>query len=471
MRLILNVSALAAAALLAGCVPFQSKPLSPAATAAHLDARTLDAPELKAFLERNLGREPAEWPLKSWDFEKLTLAAFYYHPGLEVARAQWAVAKAGVTTAGGRPNPTVGVVPEYNFNASSSVSPWLPGVNFDLPIETAGKRGRRIARAQALSESARLSIAAAAMQVRGNVRARLLEYEAANRRADLLEGQRQLEAARLELLEQRVNAGALAQTELTPARITFIKTRVDVAEARRQAREARGRIAEVLGLPLKAIESVEFHFAWDTRADTMTARAAADLRRQALQFRPDLLALLAEYAASQAALRLEIARQYPDVHLGTGYQWDQGENKWSLGLAVELPVLNRNQGPIAEAEAKRAEVAARYAALQAKIIAEVDQALANVAPLREQVLQTEELVRQQRSRLQSVQAALQAGAADQLEFQSAQLELRVTELAHLESRVKEQQALGQLEDAVLLPAESLPAIEQGRKDQATRDKL
>lgn len=470
MRLILKVSALATAALLAGCVRFQSKPLSPADTAAHLDARTLDAPELKAFLERNLGREFAGWPLKSWDFEKLTLAAFYYHPGLEVARAQWAVAKAGVTTAGGRPNPTVGVVPEYNFNASSGVSPWLPGVNFDLPIETAGKRGRRIARAQALSESARLSLAAAAMQVRANVRARLLEYEAANRRADLLEGQRQLEAARLELLAQRVNAGALAQTELTPARIAFIKTRVDVAEARRQAREARGRIAEVLGLPRKAIEGVEFHFAWDTRPDTVTAQAAADLRRQALQFRPDLLVLLAEYAASQSALRLEIARQYPDVHLGTGYQWDQGENKWALGLTVELPVLNRNQGPIAEAEAKRAEVAARCAALQAKIIAEVDQVLANVTPLREQVLQTEELVRQQRTRLQSVQAASQAGAADQLELQSAQLELRVTELAHLESRVKEQQALGQLEDAVLLPAESLPAIEQGRKDQATRDK-
>jgi outer membrane protein TolC len=408
--------------------------------------------------------------LTTWDFEKLTLAAFYYHPGLDVARAQWGVAKAAVTTAGGRPNPTVGVVPEYNFNASSGVSPWLPALSFDLPIETAGKRGHRIARAQQLSESARLNIAAAAMQVRANLRARLLEYEAAKRRADLLEGQRQLEETRLKLLEQRVDAGALAQTELTPPRVALIKTRVDSAEARRQAGEARFRIAEALGLPRNAIAGVEFRSAWDLRADTVAAQATADARRQALQRRPDLLTLLAEYAAGQSALQLEIARQYPDVHLGTGYQWDQGENKWSLGLTMELPLLNRNQGPIAEAEAKRTETTARFVALQAKIIAEIDQALGNVTALRQQVIQTEALVQQQRTQLEAVQSALLAGAADQLELQNAQLELRLTELAHLESRIKEQQARGQLEDTVLLPAESWPAIEQGRNDRAAREK-
>ena len=71
-------------------------------------------------------------------------------------------------------------------------------------------------------------------------------------------------------------------------------------------------------------------------------------------------------------MKLEIAKQYPDAHLGTGYQFDQGENKWALGLSVEIPVLNRNQGPIAETEAKRGEAAARVLALQARIVGEVD---------------------------------------------------------------------------------------------------
>jgi broad specificity phosphatase PhoE len=30
----------------------------------------------------------------------------------------------------------------------------------------------------------------------------------------------------------------------------------------------------------------------------------------------------------------EIAKQYPDIHLGPGYQYDQGVNKWTLGFSV-----------------------------------------------------------------------------------------------------------------------------------------
>ena len=38
----------------------------------------------------------------------------------------------------------------------------------------------------------------------------------------------------------------------------------------------------------------------------------------------------------EAALRLEIAKQYPDVHLNPGYQFDTGENKWALGVGLTL---------------------------------------------------------------------------------------------------------------------------------------
>ena len=58
---------------------------------------------------------------------------------------------------------------------------------------------------------------------------------------------------------------------------------------------------------------------------------------------------LADYAASQSALQLEIAKQYPDLHLGPGYELDQTDNKWSLGISLDLPILNHNQGPVAEA--------------------------------------------------------------------------------------------------------------------------
>ena len=102
--------------LCSGCARFDPKPLSAEANANALDNRTLDNPELKAFLETNLHRTFDEWPERRWDFEMLSLAAFYYQPDLAVVRAQWEGARAGIKTAGARPNPTLNLVPGYNFN-------------------------------------------------------------------------------------------------------------------------------------------------------------------------------------------------------------------------------------------------------------------------------------------------------------------------------------------------------------------
>src|SRR5262249_49546901 len=99
---------------------------------------------------------------------------------------------------------------------------------------------------------------------------------------------------------------------------------------------------------------------------------------------------LADYGASQSALQLEIARQYPDVRIGPGYEYDQGLNKWStIGVSLELPVLNRNAGPIGEADARRTEAAARFAELQATVIDEIDRALANRDASREALARSE----------------------------------------------------------------------------------
>ena len=128
---------------LAGCARFDSRPISPANNAAQLDARRLDDAGLKKFLERNLAHVLESWPLRSWDFKTLTLAAFYFNPSLDVARAQWSATQAAVQTAGGRPNPTLNLTPGYDFSAASGVSPWIPFFSVDVPVETAGKRGRK----------------------------------------------------------------------------------------------------------------------------------------------------------------------------------------------------------------------------------------------------------------------------------------------------------------------------------------
>ncbi len=189
-----------------------------------------------------------------------------------------------------------------------------------------------------------------------------------------------------------------------------------------------------------------------------------------MQSRPDILAALAEYAATQSALQLEIAKQYPNIHLGAGYQFDQGDSKWSLSITAEIPVLNRNQGPIAEAEARRAEAAARFIALQGRVIGEIDRALALRGATEAQLRESETLLQTQRKQLEAQQAAFAAGAADQLELQHARLETRVSELTLLEAQGRAQQAIGQLEEALQRPFESLSVIEQETGAQVRKDK-
>jgi outer membrane protein TolC len=461
-----------ALALLPGCARFHPQPLSPASTAAKLEERSLASPELKTFLENYRQHELADWPLKSWEFEDLTIAALYYHPSLEVARAQWRVALGGNKTAAGRPNPTLNAIPGYDFSATGGVNPWIPGVSLDIPIETAGKRGYRMALAQNLGEAARLNIAAAAWQVRANLRASLIDLAAANRREQLLANQTKLQEQLVKSLEEQFQAGEISTFELSQARITRSKTRLDLAEARRLQADARVSVADAIGLPVQALENVSLDYDLAARPANAEELTSAEARGQALQRRADILAGLAEYAASQSALQLEIAKQYPDLHLGPGYQFDQGDHKFTFGLTVELPILNQNQGPIAEAEAKRGESAARFVALQAKVITEIDRAAAAYRVTRENLFALESLSSEQQKQAQLVEAQMKAGAAARMDLVNAQLELASGELVRLDAQVRQQQALAALEGGLQSPGDAVrPAVLEQAAAQSNKEHL
>lgn len=432
------------------CARFEPKPISPAQTATALENRTLDDPGLKNFLEKNLHHEPGNWPATQWNFEMLTLAAFYFHPDLDVARAQWNVAQAGVKTAGGVPNPTLSLVPGYDTTHNAGLSPWFPAVSFDLPVETAGKRGKRIAQAEYLSESARLNIAVTAWQVRSRLRRSLVDFYAAREAEGLLQQQQQTQAEVVRLLEAQLSAGAVSPFEVTQARIALDNTRLALGDAERQRGEAHAQVASALGLPASALDDTVLSFAGLAQPPTAGLQSP-ELRRQALWNRADILSALAEYAAAESALRLEIARQYPDVHLSPGYQFDQRDNKWSLGITFELPVLNQNQGPIIEAKAKREEAAAHFLSVQAKAIGDVDRAAAAYSGALTKVAMADTLLANLKKQERTTQARLDAGDISRLELSAVQVELSQSALIRLDALVKAQQTFGDLEDALQSP--------------------
>jgi cobalt-zinc-cadmium efflux system outer membrane protein len=438
--------------LLAGCAHFQPQPLAPEKTAAQLDSRRLDDAGLKKFLEQNLGHELQNWPQTNWDLPELSLVAFYFHPSLEVARAQWLVAQAGMKTAGARPNPSVSVTPGYDSQIPGNYSPWLVPVTFDIPIETAGKRGKRIAEAEKFSESARWNFVSAIWKIRSAVRASLLDLKISERRADLLQKQFSAQQQIVKLLQQRFDLGEIARPELALAQIALSKTQMDFSDAQSKKSDARSRLAEALGLSEAALDGEDLDF--DFSPPDANALTSADARTLALRSRADILGALADYAAAEADLRLEIAKQYPDLHFGPGYAWNNGnagDNQWSLGLTLELPILDQNQGPIAEAEARRKLAAAKFIELQSQVIGEIDRAVAGWRVGQEQLKTGNDLLAAEQLQQKSAQAQLEAGAADQLDSLNAQLEFDSASLAQLENETQLQTALGQLEDALQNP--------------------
>lgn len=444
------LAALAASLTLTACATYRPRPINIERSLTAFEARRLDDQGLRHYMDHALGRPVSPWPPRSWDFQELTLAADYYHADLAVARAKLAAAKAAALTAGARPNPTLAFSPSYDLNAEPGISPWTLGFTLDIPMETAGKRDYRIAQAQHLANAARLEVAGVAWQVRSGVRASLVQWQAAERSVEILGRQVTAERQATELLEARLAVGEASMTEVQLVRIGADKTALQWREAQKQAAQAHLALAAALGVPEAALAGIRLEL---TVLDALPLPAqAAPSRREALLNRTDVLGALANYDATESALQLEIARQYPDIHLGPGfshgYTASELENALSFGISLTLPALNRNQGPIAEAEAHREGAAATFNAVQARAVAQVGEALSAYRDSLAKLDTADHLLGEQRERLRSVQALFDAGEADRLSLAQAQSELATNELARAQAFAEAQLDLGMLEDAM-----------------------
>ena len=217
---------------LAGCASFDPQPVVPADHAAQLQQRSLDDPALRAFVDANVEAASPDGPGRAWNLNRLTLAAFYFHPELDVARAQWAVAEAARVTAGERRGIGVSLAPGRNATTPTP-SPRLVTSAVDLTLETGGKRGYRIAQATQLAESARLNVASIAWQVHSRVRSSLLGLYGAQESEKLLSQQQSLQTDNVRILEGQYRAGAISAFELTQARLAAASAPASRASASR----------------------------------------------------------------------------------------------------------------------------------------------------------------------------------------------------------------------------------------------
>ncbi len=445
-----------------GCARFESHPIDLQRSLVTLETRSLGSPELRGFIERSKGERVPEWPLQKWSFEDLSLAAVWYNPELAVARAQTEAVEASTQTAAGRLNPTLGLQGGYNFDATKSgLSPWMPGTTLDLPVETAGKRTRRTERAAHLTRAARLDLISKAWSIRTALRSSVIDRVFLERRLEVMDQQRLVLGQIREVLEQRLRAGAATTQEVSTVRIQLLKLESESSALLRQSSEIHGKLAALLGLSPQSLALA--NLLPPVASPVPKGDALSNQRSLALKLRADIQSALANYEASQSQLQLEIAKQYPDLHLGNGYQWDQGDSKWSFGLTFELPILNRNQGPIAEATARRREAAAQVLAAQARAIAELDRAADLNGLLQHQLEEQSRIQQELDEQTRRVEARRNQGGADRLEVATARTEALTQRLVLLDLEQRLAEAAGLWEAAVQQPLSASPRGSSARK--------
>ena len=437
-------------ALADGCARYKyhPAPVSPPALAASLEARSLDDAGLRTWMKQAAQYEPPAWPIERWDLNSLTLAAYYFNPDMDVARANAAVADAAITTAAMKPNPSVGASGGYETSAES---PYLFGLNFSLPIETAGKRGYRIAEATHLSEASQLQVAETAWTVRSQVRAALVDLLFAEKTSAALQEQESLEIRYADLLEARLRAGEIPLPDVTAARIDLGNLRQAVRAAEGQTGSARAALAAVVGVPESSFASKTVMWVDAELPPAPEALPPHAVRTTAVENRLDVQRALAQYEAAQSRLQLEVARQYPDIDVGPGYAFEEGTHLISLELGTVLPLRNRNEGPIAEAEAQRKAAGAQLLATQTAVISQTDKALAQYDAAYSVLAQAQRTVAEAAAQRRTAEQWLKSGEADQLTAVSADLQEKIAERSRLDALHQAQIALGSLEDALQRP--------------------
>jgi outer membrane protein TolC len=423
---------------------YQPSPLVASATALQFESRGLADDGLRSFEEKNLSQPVSSWPPKTWNLQTLSLAALYFNPALDLARARLARADAALVMASARPNPTLGISPGIP-------SPYLLTLDFAIPIETAGKRGYRVQSARNLGQAAQLDLADTAWTVLAGVRLALLNCVLASRSLELFHSEEQVRSEQVEILEQVLSAGEITRLDVDLARIELSKTEVAIRTAEGQVAENKAALAAALGIPLASLADAEFSWPDLDAPPSLESLSLAEIQRDAILNRMDVRRSLAQYASAEADLQLEIAKQYPDINIGPGYTYEEKHSFFTVGLSSVVPLFNRNQGPIAEAEARRMEAAAAIMQTQAQAMARTDRAFVGYTAALRELAESQSLYALQEKQLPIVQQAIRAGSDNQLSLDGVQNQLSVLARTRLDALGRAQRVYGELEDAVQRP--------------------
>jgi cobalt-zinc-cadmium efflux system outer membrane protein len=442
---------LAPAAFMTGCVGYRPEPLGPEAELARLRGANLGDFTVKhatpgdALEPSSLHFDPAD----GLDENEVVAIALSLNPDLESKRLDAGAAGSVLIGAGLWPNPELGL--EWKPGIGSAKGHTVEG-SLLFGILKPWERSARIQAATALVAEVEAEIIAAEWRVVRDTRQSLLTVLAREQEVALLREEAGLREHALELVKRSREAGESNDLEVSAAELELAENRRDTRRAETNSELARRELNQTVGfppsyaLPLADAGLPLVVTVFDDISDD-------EVDRRLLTGRFELRALEAAYVRAEHELRLAVYRQYPDLKVGPAFSREpEGSHYLGLGLALELPILNQNQGEIAEKLNQRVRARASFVAALHRIRAEAANARTRLQRARVEVeTQEKEILPLIRRNQELFEGAFRARELNVLDWVAAQQRALRARQAYLDSLTRYREAVIELEVATGVP--------------------
>ena len=255
-------------------------------------------------------------------------------------------AEARTLQAGLRPNPEIALeFEEIGIRKEEAEGTIL----LSQLIEMGGKRAARLRFAQHEQDLSRWDYECARMDALERTAGAFIEALGAQERQAMALDLSRLAEEVWQSINARVQAGRVSLVELERAQVLLTLSRLDAEDAANAFSVAQNRLAANWGGTQPDFVAVA------GRLDSLQTLPELEAIQARILQTPDLARWSDEIRRSAAALALARSRRVPDPALQIGYRrtgFSSGshENSLVLGFSMTLPLFDRNQGNIREAE-------------------------------------------------------------------------------------------------------------------------
>lgn len=306
-------------------------------------------------------------PVESSDLtlEMALRMAFDGNPGLRAVGRNIDIAAGQRVQAATRHNPTLSYLSERGRPDLRTTT-----IQIDQPIELGGKRGARIAAAESEQDVAAADVVGYRSDLRADVVAAFFEVLIAQERLSLAKASQELSEKATGAASRRVTAGKISPVEETRARVAEASTKIELSQATNELALARRRLAATWGSA-----TVSFGQVVAPAAPATFPPAIAELLAL-LPASPQISRARREIDRQNAIAGVERSRRISDLTLSVGSKRDDqsGLRQTVLGLAVPLPLFDRNQGNLLSALRRADKARDELLAVENRVASELTQA-------------------------------------------------------------------------------------------------